>query len=318
MHEFDVIRKYFAPLSRGSKWLHAGIGEDCALLDGALFSDAHLVTSTDTLVEGKHFPVNLPATMGESLASRVLGATFSDLAACGAQPLGFSLALCMPDINQTWLKSFSKGLADFMQEWSVELLGGDLSEGALSMTVHVVGSVPKTQALRRNGAQHGDDVYLSGCTGEAAAALMLLDGDIDVATDVRKQLMRRYWSPKPRFELAINLRDLASAVIDISDGLLADAGHIAQMSACGVRINHKQIPLSHALQEVAEEHAIDLALSGGDDYELLFTAPQQARHKLSVVAQSCSLACTRIGSVVAGEEAICTYQPAHSGWQHFA
>jgi thiamine-monophosphate kinase len=317
MHEFELIRDYFAPLARGSDWLHAGIGEDCALLDGALFKGAQMVSSTDTLVEGRHFPDNLPNDMAERLARRVLGTAFSDLAACGATPLAFSMALSLPGIKKEWLAEFSKGLAGFIQDWSVELIGGDLSQGALCITVHAIGSVPAEQALRRDGARCGDALYLSGCTGEAAAALGLINDDLYATQPAHSKLLDRYWLPAPRFELGQRLRSVASAAIDISDGLLADAGHIADMSNCALRIEHEQVPLSQALRDTAAERSMDLALGGGDDYELLFTAPAGTEQEVQEIARLCQLPCTHIGSVESGHGIICSYKVKSPGWRHF-
>lgn len=317
MHEFDIIRKYFAPLMRASTWLDAGIGEDCALLDGNVFKAAQLAISTDTLVAGKHFPHELPADTANDIATRVLGTTFSDLAACAAEPLGFSLALNLPRVDDMWLKNFSIGLASFMEEWSVNLLGGDLSEGDLSITVHVLGRVPKGQALRRDGARHGDILYLSGCTGEAAAALRAIKGDITVSDETREVLLRRYWQPVPRIHLATELRGLATSAIDISDGLLADATHIGEMSNCCLRVNCEQIPLSDSLRDAVGDEAMDLALGGGDDYELLFTAPPNTHKVLEQRAQSCGVSCTPIGIVEKGSGVVCAHEPKTRGWRHF-
>lgn len=318
MREFDAIREYFAPLARNSSWLAAGIGEDCALLDGSAFGDMQLASSIDTLVEGVHFPRTLPASLAANLARRALGSAFSDLAACAAEPLGFSVALSLPSLERKWLRAFAQGLAECMDSWSVELLGGDLTAGALTVTVHVIGRVPAGKSLRRDGARCGDDLYLSGCTGEAAAALRLIEEALPIEDVACETVMSRYWSPKPRIELAIQLRDIATAAIDVSDGLLADAAHIAEMSGCRLSVEHDKLPLSTALCELAGDEAIQLALSGGDDYELLFTAPPEARDAVMRLGRSCKLDCTRIGKVLDGAGVACDIEVAKTGWQHFA
>lgn len=317
MREFDIIREYFSPLAHNKAWLSAGIGEDCALLDHRVFAGEQAAISIDTLVAGVHFPDDLPLSSVSDLARRSLAVALSDLAACAAKPIGFTIALSLPETGRNWLDAFSSGLAEGIKLWSVELLGGDLSAGPLSITIQVLGRVPAGRSLRRSGARPGDALYLSGCTGEAASALLLMRKPVEVAPSVRAHALSRYWSPQPRIQLGIELRSLATSAIDISDGLLADATHIAEMSGCSLSVEPDKLPLSDTLRQVAGDDALDLALAGGDDYELLFTAPASAHDDVVRTGRSCGVDCTRIGTVAEGSGVHCAAKVRNFGWEHF-
>lgn len=318
--EFELIRRHFAPLRRRRRWLAAGIGEDCALLKPP--RGRWLALSADTLSEGGHFP---RGAAGGEVAQRALRVNLSDLAACGAEPLGFLLALSIPEVSK-WLDEFSSGLAQAAREFDVDLIGGDTTRAALSVTMQVIGVVEVDAALRRDGARDGDDVYVSGAPGEAAAGLRLVQSAATPDDESKNHLIERYWRPSPRLELGRALLGTASAAIDVSDGVFADAMHVAEASGARLRLDANALPLSSALRAEVEDEAAMLALTGGDDYELLFTAPAAARAEVQAAAGACAVACTKIGEVKAGASGVdCAgLSDAQSkilrerpGWRHF-
>lgn len=271
MGEFELIRRYFAaaPCAQGGDGVVRGIGDDCALL--ALPAGEQLAVSTDTLVAGVHFPDACDAFL---LGQRALAVSASDLAAMGATPLAFTLALTLPSATEAWLAEFARGLQVMAQHCSLALVGGDTTRGPLSLTLTVFGRVPAGQALLRSGAQVGDLLCVGGELGDAAGALPLVLGQREAAADIREALLARYWSPQPQLALGQALRGRATAALDISDGLLADCGHIARASQVALEIELEQVPLSAALRAFAgEEQARLCALAGGDDYRLAFTLP---------------------------------------------
>ncbi|MES2817934.1 MAG: thiamine-phosphate kinase [Pseudomonadota bacterium] len=271
MGEFELIRQYFAaaPCAQGGDGVALGIGDDCALLE--LPADEQLAVSTDTLVAGVHFPDPCDAFL---LGQRALAVAASDLAAMGAAPLGFTLALTLPRAEPAWLQAFAHGLNAMAQACHLALIGGDTTRGPLSLTLTVFGRVPRGQALRRNGAQPGDLLCVGASLGEAAAALPLVLGQRQAPAAIAEPLLARYWSPLPQLDLGQALRGRATAALDISDGLLADCGHIAAASAVALLIEQDKLPLSPALLALLDlPTARDCALSGGDDYVLAFTLP---------------------------------------------
>lgn len=227
MNEFELIRRYFAAArcAQGGDGVVLGIGDDCALL--ALPAGEQLAVSTDTLVAGVHFPESCDAFL---LGQRALAVSASDLAAMGATPLAFTLALTLPSANESWLAEFARGLQTMAQSCSLALVGGDTTRGPLSLTLTVFGRVPNGQALLRSGAQVGDLLCVGGELGDAAGALPLVLGQREAAADISEALLARYWSPQPQLALGQALRGRATAALDISDGLLADCGHIAKAS----------------------------------------------------------------------------------------
>ncbi len=297
--EFELIEQYFrAPaealrLARGDAPL--GVGDDAALLQ--VPTGQQLVAALDTLVEGRHFP---PGTSPDSLGHRSLAVNLSDLAAMGAEPAWFLLALTMPTVEPSFLQQFSNGLLQLAQQHRVALVGGDTTGGPLSVSVQALGFVPQGVALRRDGAQAGDLLFVSGTPGDAAAGLALEQGAPPAAqleAGQERWLRHRFLFPTPRLALGQALRGIATACIDVSDGLAADAGKLAQASGCGVTINVEQLQLSAALQAQAGAAAARLALTGGDDYELCFTvAPAQAGLLAARLANvKCAITC--IGSL---------------------
>ncbi|MCG6575828.1 thiamine-phosphate kinase [Pseudomonas sp. AF32] len=271
MGEFELIRSYFAaaPCAQGGEGVALGIGDDCALL--AVPQGEQLAVSTDTLVAGVHFPDPCDPFL---LGQRSLAVAVSDLAAMGATPVAFTLALTLPAVTADWLQAYARGLNRMAQACGVALVGGDTTRGPLSLTMTVFGRVPTGQALTRSGAQPGDWLCVGGELGNAAGALPLVLGQREAEPSIAEPLLAHYWSPQPQTGLGLALRGMASAAMDISDGLLADCGHIAVASGVALRIERDRLPLSNALLAFLGRPAAEqAALSGGDDYVLLFTVP---------------------------------------------
>ena len=270
MGEFELIRKYFQPLADGSgqDQLLLGPGDDCAIQRVSPGLD--LVFSVDTLVEGVHFPSDYSP---DYLGWRALAVAVSDLAAMGASPVCFTLALTLPDANQGWLKPFSEGLARASKAFGIALAGGDTTRGPLTISIQVHGTVESGRALYRSGAKPGDLICVSGTLGAAGAALDYLAAP--APSPAQLALLSRYHFPQPRLSLGQQLAGCASSAIDISDGLLADLGHILDASGAGARIDTGRIPMMAELVALKGENARDLALGAGDDYELCITIPPE-------------------------------------------
>jgi thiamine-monophosphate kinase len=317
MGEFELIRNYFAaaPCAQGGEGVALGIGDDCALL--AVPAGEQLAISTDTLVAGVHFadPCD-PFLLGQ----RSLAVAVSDLAAMGATPIAFTLALTLPTVTTDWLDAFARGLNAMAQNCGVRLVGGDTTRGPLSLTMTVFGRVPAGLALTRSGAQPGDLVCVGGELGNAAGALSLVLGERVAPADVAGPLLAHYWSPQPQLDLGMALRGKATSALDISDGLLADCGHIAKASAVGLLIESEKLPLSAALVSFLGENAARAAaLSGGDDYVLAFTLPPAQLPALLADGWPIHV----IGQVVAGQGVTLLdangqdITPQTRGYQHF-
>ena len=271
MGEFELIRNFFAaaPCAQGGEGVALGIGDDCALL--AVPPGEQLAISTDTLVAGVHFadPCD-PFLLGQ----RSLAVAVSDLAAMGATPVAFTLALTLPTVTTDWLQAYARGLNLMAQRCGVALVGGDTTRGPLSLTMTVFGRVPAAQALTRSGAQPGDLLCVGGELGNAAGALPLVLGQRTADAAVAEPLLAHYWSPQPQLALGQALRGKATSALDISDGLLADCGHIALASKVGIQLERSKLPVSAALVAFLGQSAAETAaLSGGDDYVLAFTLP---------------------------------------------
>src|SRR3989344_7764306 len=272
--EFELIRHYFAAAScaQAGEGVALGIGDDCALLQVPV--GEQLAISTDTLVAGVHFPESPDPFL---LAQRALGVSVSDLAAMGATPVGFTLALTLPSADADWLQAFASGLDRMAQQCAIRLIGGDTTRGPLSLTLTVFGRVPAGMALTRKGAQPGDLLCVGGELGNAAGALPLVLGQRSAEASIADPLLAHYWSPQPQLALGVALRGKATSAMDISDGLLADCGHIAKASAVSLLVERQRLPLSKALLAfVGDDAARVAALSGGDDYVLVFTLPPAA------------------------------------------
>ena len=317
MGEFELIRNYFAaaPCAQAGDGVALGIGDDCALL--AVPAGEQLAISTDTLVTGVHFadPCD-PFLLGQ----RSLAVVVSDLAAMGATPVAFTLALTLPAVTADWLDAYARGLNQMAQGCGVRLVGGDTTRGPLSLTMTVFGRVPAGQALTRSGAQVGDLLCVGGDLGNAAGALPLVLGQRTAPAAIAEPLLAHYWSPQPQLALGQALRGKASAALDISDGLLADCGHIAKASAVGLLVEHQKLPLSAALLAFLGENAARVAaVSGGDDYVLAFTLPPA--HLPALLAEGWPIHV--VGRVVAGQGVTLLdangqdITPNIRGYQHF-
>ena len=305
MGEFELIERYFKRSERAaSSSVALGIGDDCALLQPA--AGMQLAVSTDMLVAGRHFFHNVdPRTLGH----KALAVNLSDLAACGARPLAFTLALSLPDVNESWLKAFSEGLFALADEHACTLIGGDTTKGPLNICIAVFGELPTGQALLRSGACAGDDIYVSGTLGDANLALRTLLGELALPAEVLQKTRQRLEQPTPRIALGQALRGLASACADISDGLVGDLSHILKASGVGAAVNTPIAMQLVALSAVAKraEGLFDLnisetdllqsVLSGGDDYELVFTAAPSLRAEVSAASAASQTPVTRIGHI---------------------
>lgn len=311
LSEFQLIARYFSGLTAAgqTEGVVLGIGDDAAIL--RLPPGEDLVVSIDTLVSGVHFPASLsPRAIGH----RALAVNLSDLAAMGARPLWFTLALTLPDANEPWLAGFAEGLGQLAHRAGIALVGGDTTRGPLSITIQVHGAATPGAALRRDGAKPGDELWVTGRPGLAALGLRLLQSG---ARENDPACAAFLW-PEPRVAMGRALLGLATAAIDVSDGLLADAGHIAERSGCGVEIDAACLPLEAELAVLSREDALALCLTGGDDYELCFTAPATATALIESAAENLGLPCRRIGRVVEGSGARCAgFRPARTGFQHF-
>ena len=292
MGEFDLIDRYFKrPVTRNT----LGIGDDCALLAPA--PGMQLAVSSDMLVEGRHF---LSTVDPFKLGHKALAVNLSDLAACGARPLAFTLALSMQLAEESWLEPFSRGLLALADAHGCELVGGDTTRGPLNICITVFGEVPPGQALLRSGAKAGDDIYASGTLGDARLALEAFRGALSLPAEVFEAARVRMEQPTPRVALGQALRGIASAAIDVSDGLLGDLGHVLRRSAVGARIDTSvAIGLMAARGVLDEERQLEYVLAGGDDYELVFTAPSSQREAVAAAARASGTPVTRIGVIEA-------------------
>ncbi|WP_018875805.1 thiamine-phosphate kinase [Thioalkalivibrio sp. ALE31] len=304
--EFDLIQRYFgAPLADvNADGVRLGIGDDAALL--AVASGHELAVTVDTLVEGTHFfPDHPPASVGH----KALASNLSDLAAMGAEPLGALLSLTLPRVDHDWLAGFSEGFLALAEEVGIPLVGGDTNRGPLAISVTVLGAVPAGQALRRSGARPGDRLVVSGALGGAAFGLAhesarRARGAAGAAlpADAREPACDRLFWPRARLALGRGLRNRARAAIDISDGLLADLGHLCAASGCGARVDWPAVPRDPLLAQIPDDQAREYALGGGEDYELLFALP--AGESLDLLAFSVDVPLTVIGECTEGEAVV--------------
>ena len=302
MGEFDLIARYFTRPMRPGGATALGVGDDCALLAPA--PGMQLAISSDMLVEGRHFFADVDP---EALGHKALAVTLSDLAACGARPLAFTLALSLPRVDELWLAGFSRGLLALADTHGCELVGGDTTQGPLNICITVFGEVPPGKALLRSGAQPGDDLYVSGTLGDARLALEALLGHVTLPADTLARARQRLERPTPRVALGLALRGVASSAMDVSDGLLGDLSHILKASGVGARLDtqvtSKLIAASAYLSSAGVQFDPELihqcTLAGGDDYELAFTAPPAKRDAVAAASQASSTPVTRIGTVLA-------------------
>jgi thiamine-monophosphate kinase len=320
MGEFDLIARYF---TRPGRYAVLGVGDDCALLQPQ--PGMQLAVSSDMLVQGRHFLSTTPAA---DVGHKALAVNLSDLAACGAKPLAFTLALALPSIDEVWLAGFSKGLWALADAHGCELIGGDTTQGPLNICITVLGEVPPGDALLRQHAQLGDDIYVSGTVGDARLALEVFRGNLSLPTADFEAARARMDRPTPRVSLGLALRGVANAAIDISDGLLGDLGHILQRSKVGAVIDTAWVQdsaaISDAMQTISFNKRLDFALAGGDDYELLFTAAPDQADEVLAAAEQCGVSVTCIGRItpVAGVQVLDLHglplSRRFAGFDHFA
>jgi len=311
MDEFALIRRHFAGLSPARADVPLGIGDDCALLQPS--PDRQLAVTSDTLISGRHFP---QATAPADIGWKALAVNLSDLAAMGAEPRWFTLALSLPAADGDWLAGFAAGLRELAMASGIALVGGDTTRGPLSITITAMGEVPPGQALRRDGARPGDLVCVTGTLGDAALALKLLD-----QPGLPPQLRRRLDRPEPRLKAGLALRGLATAALDLSDGLAGDLGHILAASGVGAEIDLRALPASSHFNGLAPAaDRTELMLRGGDDYELCVCLPPEA---LEEAQQRLDVPLTQIGRIT-GEpglrsiDASGSAQPQDAcGYRHF-
>ncbi|MDP9876868.1 thiamine-monophosphate kinase [Variovorax boronicumulans] len=293
MGEFDLITRYFKrPATRSP----LGVGDDCALLAPA--AGMQLAVSSDMLVEGRHFLSTVePARLGH----KALAVNLSDLAACGAKPLAFTLALALPSVDEPWLEGFSRGLFALADAHGCELVGGDTTRGPLNICITVFGEVPAGAALLRSGARAGDDLWVSGSLGDARLALEVFRGTLSLPAEAFTQARARMEQPTPRVALGQALRGIATSAVDVSDGLIGDLGHILAASGVGATLDADATTALIAVDTAGlpTEALRTCALSGGDDYELVFTAPASARDAVLQAGVNSATRVTRIGRIEA-------------------
>jgi len=296
--EFGLIEKYFYRPTNGRKDVSTGIGDDCALTD--VPHGQQLATTVDTLVNGIHF---LPSTLPEDLAWKSIAVNLSDLAAMGAEPAWMTLALTIPETDEQWLKVFNESFFECADYYGIQLIGGDTTRGPLTVTIQAMGFVPPGTAPLRSGANPGDAIYVTGTIGDAGLGLAISTGRHKPDSQENAQkLIERYLRPTPRVAVGLAIRNIASAAIDLSDGLAGDLPHILDASDVGAAIDLESLPLSDALKTECEfDQAIEYALCSGDDYELCFTVPEDNIDKLEKALKSTSCYYRSIGRITGGK-----------------
>jgi thiamine-monophosphate kinase len=316
LSEFDLIRDHFSRLGSRRPDVSLGVGDDCAVV--RIPRETELALSIDTLVSGVHF---LAGSDPESLGHKSLAVGLSDLAAMGAEPAWATLALTIPEADEVWLQAFSQGLARLALQQGVALIGGDTTRGPLAITVQVVGLAPEGKAVRRSGARPGDLVCVSGTLGDAGLALRLLDSGEPVSEFLRGRLER----PEPRVDLGIALRGIARAMIDLSDGLAADLGHVLEASNVGAEIWLPHLPLSEAVRDcLSADNDWELPLASGDDYELCFCIPAEKLDQVETLAKQLDIRIEVVGQIRRERrlsfllEDGSTWIPERSGYDHFS
>lgn len=313
--EFDIIERYFSRPGVDPDVL-VGVGDDAAVVAAS----GALAVAVDTLVEGVHFPAGLPA---EAIGHRSLAVNLSDMAAMGAQPRWCTLALTLARSEARWLEGFADGLYVLAERYGVSLIGGDLTRGPLTVSLQIIGTVEPTRCLERSGGHVGDDVYVTGTLGDSAAGLALIKERPEEEMPAHTALQERFLWPEPRVTAGRALAGLASAAIDVSDGLLADLGHVCAASGCGAFVDVEHVPLSAELLSAFPPNVAEAyALSGGDDYELCFTAAPAQAQAIDAVLAAVGCPARKIGQLVAGTGVECRrdgepFEPPSAGYRHF-
>ncbi len=319
MNEFELIKHYFTKQLVTRKDVLVGIGDDCALVQPA--ERQNIAITTDTLIAGVHFPHN---TSARAIGHKSVAVSLSDLAAMGAEPSWISLAISLPNVDEAWVSEFCAGVFELCEFYHVQLIGGDTTQGPLSITVTAQGYTPIDKQITRSGAKAGDWLYVTGNIGDAALALRYIQGKIEVEERYRAALQDQLDFPKPRILAGQVLREYASAAIDISDGVAADLGHLCQASQVGVNLIVDNLPISEALfDSLPAEQAYQLALTGGDDYELLFTVAEDNKVGMETALANTGVPITCIGQLNSSQkiktllngETVCMDL---QGFEHFA
>ena len=325
LSEFSIIERYFTHRASTRRDVVLGIGDDAAVLD--IPQGMQLVAATDTFIADVHFPA---ATAPAAIGHKSLAVNLSDLAAMGAQPAWATLVLSLPDADADWLEGFSRGFFQLCERYGVQLVGGDTTRGPLAVTVQAMGLVPHGRMLQRGTAKVADHIFVTGTLGDASLGLQLVQASGRLESAEARELVRRLKYPEPRIAFGVALRGIASAAIDISDGLIADLGHILEQSGVGAELRVDRVPTSPAYQCICEQldirpgtaEAMQGALAGGDDYELCFTVPPFRIEQLEALADLFE-SCTQIGVIQEMPGLRCTdsdgrdFRPASLGYQHF-
>ena len=319
MGEFDLIKRYFSRKSLQNDVI-LSVGDDCAIT--SIPTGYQLAITTDTLVEGTHF---LPSISPADLAYKSVAVNLSDLAAMGATPTWMSLALTLPEIKEAWLAEFSQSLFAILDRYGVSLIGGDTTKGRLSITLTAQGFLPENQGLFRHQAKTGDWIFVSGFLGDSAAGLDLLLQNCKIENESDRYFIQRHLNPTPRVELGLALRSFSCCALDISDGLLADLGHILERSQVGAEIYLENLPLSrHLCTQYEQTQAEKFALTGGEDYELCFTVSEEKREEMEQVLRLQGIKVTCIGKILPQTSGLNLLKngekvalPEHCGFDHF-
>ncbi|MGH8736292.1 MAG: thiamine-phosphate kinase [Burkholderiales bacterium] len=316
LSEFELIRRYFDRPARGAL---LGIGDDAALVKAG--PGMAIAVSTDMLLEGRHFSVGAePGALGH----KALAVNLSDMAAMGATPRWATLALALPRADEVWLAAFSAGLHALADRYEIDLIGGDTTRGSLAMVITILGEVPEGCALLRSGAREADEIWVSGELGGAALALAHLQERVQLTAQDAAQAAARLHTPEPRVALGQRLRGIASSAIDLSDGFAGDLQHVLESSSVAAQVRYASLPRFAAFARLADPHLeADCVLSGGDDYELLFTAAPARRAELEALGVTLDVVLTRVGSIRAGApklellDAASRPMPQAAGFDHF-
>jgi thiamine-monophosphate kinase len=294
MAEFSIIEEFCHGIGPDHVETKLGVGDDAAIV--TIPANMELAISADTMVSGVHFFADVSPA---KLAHKILAVNLSDMAAMGAEPKWATLVLTLPEFDTEWLRAFSESLKIIAARFKLQIIGGDTTQGPLNLSITIMGLLPQGQALCRSGAMSGDDVYVSHKLGDAALGLAVLQGDARLDDAYRDSVVSALETPEPRVTLGQSLLGVASACLDISDGLIGDLGHICQLSSVSIDIDAGLIPLSDAYRRyLANGGNLDLALTGGDDYELAFTASANQRGEIARIAEQLEISLTRVGSVV--------------------
>lgn len=315
MSEFNLIAKYF---TRNTKYADLGVGDDAALI--SVIQGNQLAISADMLVAGTHFFHDAPPY---TIGWKSLAVNISDMTAMGAQPKWATLAIALPEVDEPWLTAFSSGFFACAEAFDIDLIGGDTTRGPLTLSIQIMGEIPKGQALQRAGAKANDDIWVSGSIGSAALGLMHLKDKVRLNEPTLNECINALNTPTPRVALGLALRNTANSCIDISDGLTADLNHILKASHLGATLTLESIPCNQFLREhLNENFAQQCVLAGGDDYELLFTAPKAARNHIHQLSQQLQLPLSLIGETTAELALTITHQAqmidiTKKGFDHF-